>query len=1326
MKTTENPKPVHTISNKFTAEKLMTMLDKEKLGALEEQFEIHPDGLEAKTFVWLMKNAMNYKPEEKYELLHGLHKLFAEIDINGDCKMQWSEFTQYVIDAVMQDNFKVGEEAVEAKTQKEIVEEAHSKKFVRYTESACEDRNLHEGLISKAIFINTLQRILFIESRSSSIKFFSTDLKKKETVDLYGKDIDLNPVTPRNEEKYTVLSAAYNEKDQLLGCVCGNKTLQVFSLIGNRFKRSLIKRTAGVQYSIWYIPEHQLWVTASKDPELIIKGDRLNLSDTDCMLTNAKHLWTLNYINIWAYTATGPRLTARNTILAHNSQIMDCIELLNPLVIVTCSLDRAIRAWDPLSGSKLGSFYPKHSTGVRALDYISDFPGYIVSIGHENIIKLWSPEVSIKQAYVGTLEGHNAAVISAKFIPKTPLVVSIDERLTIRVWDIKLLNCLQAIALEKKRFECNGLLVIPGQRKFAIYGRRFILFEKTAEKKRRGNVEDEQYPLHVEFNEYYKTFIMVTKMDIRVYEGNTGQLINIFPNILQSKGVDITSFCLGERHRKFYIGDINGSVRVYNASNGVLLKTIGEHEDVDTTKKHKAPSSGFSKLFNKAINDHHGEISGLHFVKQDNLLISTSFDSTINVYDEEYPEIAPRLRQLSGGHLGAAVTCLSYSPHLGLIATGCANGAITVWDYEMSRVEAMCHLHTREIIHLEFLEECPVLVSTAGDGYIFVWGVRGSKQRFSCLCGLLNAFMPDEESQFALPVRSMTSFVGVQKAIPKKLPVNGEDMEMEMLKERYRKIIDIWKPTTDQKQGEFLDLKERQFSKENLNEKFRTYIVTGDEKGRVRTWDFTYLLETLGIRPLKESYRSQRTYFNPKRKGLVDVSSQAQAALMYTRAGPGPWVIAEKNLLLSDFRAHKDLVCSIKRIESPKGFVTASYDRHFKVWSRNGDLWGNINTAGDDPVVYWKFPLDWSEERKKDKAKIIELIKEIEPNDNVEEDQLNFETYDSNPEHYFTQPSKNEAKKRQRKIELRRVVDPPLRLEVARKVLKKPTLKEPQFSKKPALEKSSQSPKKKPELEQNDPRLAKDVIALLDTYKDSPQEKKFSIYRSLESLKDRLQRDGNELISQYALPNEQTFEEKSASPTMLPLYFARDPKPLDMQTVVSKYAVSSASKTGGTQRKLTSRLTPKNSSVHSTRSRISTTLRGDKRGILKGLKRIDVVGTARKKMATGIVMTTRSGDIRQTPREVGRQFDKSIISLSMKKFAEIKNYNPVDNSVLQQEMDMMKTFSFLPKLGPKRSSSKYLSQSYTLLPISNTALLCNQQQIVNAIIICFGLFSLAR
>ena len=35
---------------------------------------------------------------EKLEMIHGLIRLFKQVDVNGDQQMEWSEFVQYIID----------------------------------------------------------------------------------------------------------------------------------------------------------------------------------------------------------------------------------------------------------------------------------------------------------------------------------------------------------------------------------------------------------------------------------------------------------------------------------------------------------------------------------------------------------------------------------------------------------------------------------------------------------------------------------------------------------------------------------------------------------------------------------------------------------------------------------------------------------------------------------------------------------------------------------------------------------------------------------------------------------------------------------------------------------------------------------------------------------------------------------------------------------------------------------------------------------------------------------------------------------------------------
>ncbi len=78
------------------------LLSRKKLKKLQTLWKDYPDGLDLAVFANLILDQIHCKEEEKYELLYGAMKLFSEIDINGDQSMEWSEFMQYIIDAVGQ------------------------------------------------------------------------------------------------------------------------------------------------------------------------------------------------------------------------------------------------------------------------------------------------------------------------------------------------------------------------------------------------------------------------------------------------------------------------------------------------------------------------------------------------------------------------------------------------------------------------------------------------------------------------------------------------------------------------------------------------------------------------------------------------------------------------------------------------------------------------------------------------------------------------------------------------------------------------------------------------------------------------------------------------------------------------------------------------------------------------------------------------------------------------------------------------------------------------------------------------------------------------
>jgi WD40 repeat protein len=94
------------------------------------------------------------------------------------------------------------------------------------------------------------------------------------------------------------------------------------------------------------------------------------------------------------------------------------------------------------------------------------------------------------------------------------------------------------------------------------------------------------------------------------------------------------------------------------------------------------------------------------------------------IYDETDPEESKLIRRVLGGHK-EEITILAFDYHLSLMATGCINGEIAVYDFEMSKIEGILHGHDGDITALEFMSPYPILISASMDCTVCIWGIKG-------------------------------------------------------------------------------------------------------------------------------------------------------------------------------------------------------------------------------------------------------------------------------------------------------------------------------------------------------------------------------------------------------------------------------------------------------------------------------------------------------------------------------------------------------------------------------------------------------------------------
>jgi len=904
------------IKNKYSAERLMMMLDKEKLEALEEEFNDHPDGIELHNFVWLMKCAMSVAPEEKADLVLGLYYLFQEIDINGDEHMEWSEFTQYIIDAVMSQSKDKAED--KALSPAEIMELAQSHRSRRYMPSKLTDRSFHYGLIRHIHFCPSLDLVSVVEMKESSVRLYNLQSEVK------------SKLSPPFEREAFVLAAAYSDSESIFLVSGSDRCFYVYEKEGNNFRLAKHFKTRSVNTSLWYLPEHKAWMSASED--------------------NALRHWNLKAEReVFVYKS-------------HTSTIMDAIEIMLPFCVATASMDGKIYLWDLNEQKKIGVLSGKHPLGVRQLDYIPDYGGNIVSVGYEREIQVWSPEVSISKCYVGKLEGHNCPVVSCVFFKARPMCVSIDEKGNVRLWDVRQFACLQVIANDKGKIEVTKLITITKYDKFVVAGRRLAWYELHKESSLKSTAQD-IVPICAGLNTYYMEFVVVTKYDIRIYDSFNGRLKKIYGEVQDPKTeAELSTFCFDHRHRIFLVGDSSGSIRAYNFSNGAMMREILPENTLGSSQ-----------------DDWNTEICQIEFCKEDKILISCSWDSIIRIYDLSDSEEVSSLRVMTGGHMGADITALTYSSHLSLIATASSNGIISVWDFEMARLEAAFVGHSSEISNLRFLNKYPVLVSISDDCTVCFWAVRPfiGKIKNKCFARLVNVSW------------------GVSSDLPTSLTCIQTQLEYSEGFQRHKRRTHF-----KQKKPEFANLKAlpQGVEEEDTYEwvenpkvevipdndqnqvKERNYLFSGDSRGYVKIWVLDELFRKHSIFPTENSERNRPSY-NPKRRDEKNVESDVKFWVNESRSFELPRTQEPEELILvREWKAHKEPVTCIEVIQEPKSVLTCSGDKTMKLWSLDADLWGCIDLTSPKSPKAWNFPFDWEAKKHKDLEKVSEILSLIGEN----------------------------------------------------------------------------------------------------------------------------------------------------------------------------------------------------------------------------------------------------------------------------------------------------------------------------------------------------------
>jgi WD40 repeat protein len=362
-----------------------------------------------------------YTPENeisKYYFVSDLIKFFQAIDINGDGHLEWSEFTEYIIENIRRiekPNYKN-----KAFQENEVISSAYSKISNEYRITQVIDPGTL-NCVKKIVYLPRDQRYYLLETGSNLIRIYSSDFALLDYLQLNS-----------DSQSSFIVDFSFDRENMVFGAIFeGSARFCNFKLLGNvKTSNECEPKKLAHYHKIEYLPLHKCWAFLSKNGEL-----RLSYA-------NYRSRTMLDY---------NPILVLKQ----HESLITDIVELEEPQYVATASMDGNVKFYsvylkknvtlEHIGEQTNSAINGKQKKGVLGIDYTREFGSYFLSWGFSSSVFVYALEVSLLKGFSGKYKEHSGNLLAARFLKSFPYVLSFDDKLSMRIWDFRRFQTVQVI-----------------------------------------------------------------------------------------------------------------------------------------------------------------------------------------------------------------------------------------------------------------------------------------------------------------------------------------------------------------------------------------------------------------------------------------------------------------------------------------------------------------------------------------------------------------------------------------------------------------------------------------------------------------------------------------------------------------------------------------------------------------------------------------------------------------------------------------------------------------------------------------------------------------
>ncbi len=386
--------------------------------------------------------------------------------------------------------------------------------------------------------------------------------------------------------------------------------------------------------------------------------------------------------------------TANRTLTGHEGEVWVTAYSKDGKLLASASQDKTVRIWDPANGRLIRTLTTTNPNGAVAFDREG---GRLASAGADRAVTLW--DVATGQV-IRRFEGHSAAIHGIAVSPDSRTLASSSADGDIRIWDLETGRTLHIIKDHPLKY-LAAISFSPDGKSLAASG--------------------------------------VETANPRLWDVGSGKLVRILKD---DQGTPCFLPVFAPDGKTIATSSVNGSIKLWDSSNGALLRTIYDAHNREMIRGLEYSPDGKNlactrqsgqalELWDVAsgslvriFRGHRRSLLSVAYSPDGRHISTSSNDATIRIWNRDQDQ---ELRSLVEPD---TVLDLVFAPDSALLVSANRDQSVRLWDHAGQRLVRVLEGHTGKARSVVVSPNGRMIASAADDQTVRLWEISTGKQLF--------------------------------------------------------------------------------------------------------------------------------------------------------------------------------------------------------------------------------------------------------------------------------------------------------------------------------------------------------------------------------------------------------------------------------------------------------------------------------------------------------------------------------------------------------------------------------------------------------------------